>query len=398
MTERRVCIVGAAAVRVERHAEYKGVRHGLPEAGLLAKVAFDALAEAGLSNRDVDSAVFTPAMPDAPQQGFATHMAARLGLKCHGQLSEVLQMGITGGLAFDQAAADILLGRARVALALGVAYPTASNPARGMEMGLRVVGDAEFQAPFGATPIAWYALDAARYLFETKARREDLAAVAVKSRAFARLNPLAQFQERLTLEQVLNARQIVEPLGLYDVPAIADGAVCLVLAEAGIARELNKPAISMRGRGFCHDGHHQIGATPHDITAYPALREAAGTALKDSGLKLADIDFAELYAPCSITEVLASEAIGWFARGHGAAAAAAGETALNGPIPLNTSGGCLSRGHPPVLTALYGLVELREQLLLRAGGRQVASAELALATCEGGNYNTTLVHIFQGPQ
>lgn len=394
----RVSIIGAAAVPCGRYAEHKGRRGALPEAELLSRVALEALAGAGLAPADVDSAVFTPAMPDSAQQGFATHMAARLGLRCRGQLSEVLQMGITGGLAFDQAAADIQLGRARVALALGVAYPTGGDPGRAMVQGVRVVGDAEFQAPFGTTPIAWYALDAARYLHETGARREDLAAVAVKSRQFARNNPLAQFRDRLALGQVLTARPVVEPLGLFDVPAVADGAVCLVLASDDAVRELRQPAVSIRSRAFRHDGHHQISDRPHDITAYPALREAAAEALAAAGITRDDLDLAEVYSPCTITEVLATEAIGWFPRGTGAAAAAAGETALEGRIPVNTSGGCLSRGHPPVLTALYGLLEIREQLLGRAGARQVAGARLALATCEGGNYNTAIVHVLEGPQ
>jgi acetyl-CoA acetyltransferase len=156
--------------------------------------------------------------------------------------------------------------------------------------------------------------------------------------------------------------------------------------------------VRLRARAFRHDGHHQIGDRPHDITAYPALREAAAAAFDEAGIRREDVDVTELYAPCSITEVLATEALGWFARGAGAAAAAQGQTSLGGKIPVNTSGGCLSRGHPPVLTALYGIVELREQLLGRAGARQVKDARLALATCEGGNYNTTLVHILEGPQ
>jgi acetyl-CoA acetyltransferase len=397
VTLTQVCIIGAAASPVGRYSEYRGQRGALPEAELLTQIARAALRDAGVTAADVNTAVFTPAMPESPQQGFATHMAARLGLRCTGQLSEILQMGITGGLAFDSAAADIQLGRANVALALGVAYPSGGHPARAMAQGLRVVGDVEFQAPFGATPIAWYALDAARYLHDTGARREDIASVAVKSREFATHNPLAQFRDRLSLAEVLAGRPIVEPLGIHEVPAVGDGAVCLVLASEAVARNLGRPYVTLRGRAFRHDGHHQIGDRPHDITHYPALREAVAAALADAELTRDDIDVAELYAPCTITEVLATEAAGWFERGQGAAAAAAGETKLDGRIPINTSGGCLSRGHPPVLTALYGMLELREQLLGRAGARQVSGARLALASCEGGNYNSTVVHVLEGP-
>jgi acetyl-CoA acetyltransferase len=151
----------------------------------------------------------------------------------------------------------------------------------------------------------------------------------------------------------------------------------------------------VRGRGFFHEGFHQIAGCPHDITAFPAARHAAGTALADAGLALPEVDICELYAPCTITEVLASEAIGLFPRGHGAFAARDGETALQGRIPINTSGGCLARGHPPSLTGLYGVLELYEQLTRQAGGRQVARADIGLHMCELGNYNAALVHVLE---
>lgn len=394
---KEVCIIGAAAAPCGRYAEYRGQHGGLPESELLTRITLEALQSGGIPAEEVGSAVFTPALPESPQQGFASHMAARLGLRCKGQLSEVLQMGISGGLAFDQAAADIQLGRCDIALALGVAYPSGGHPGRAMQMGLRVTGDAEFMAPFGATPIAWYAMDAARYMHETGANRRQLAAVAVKSRSYARDNPLAQFQDRLTVEQVLAARAVVEPLGLHDVPAIADGAVCLVLASVDAIAGMREKAVRLRARAFRHDGLHPVGDRVHDITAYPALKAASAAALGEAGLTLDDVDVAELYSPCTITEILASEAVGMFDRGEGAIAAAEGRTGKGGDRPVNTSGGCLSRGHPPVLSAMYGLLELREQLLGLAGERQVQGAQVALASCEGGNYNSTIVHILEGP-
>ncbi len=398
MSQPKVAIVGAVAAPVSRYARHYGSRPAINEADLLCDVATRAIKQAGIDQSVIDSAVFTMVSPDTRQLGFATHVAARLGLRCQGQLSQVMEMGITGGLAFDQAAADIQLGRARVALALGAAYSTGGNPDKGMLTGLRVVGDADFQAPFGATPIAWYAMDAQRYMFETGATREQIAAVAVKSRQAAMQNNLAQFRDPLTMKDVLNARQIVEPLGLYEVPAVADGAICLVLASEELAREAGLPYVTVKGRGFCHDGRHQIGSVPHDITAFEALRTAGPNALRDAGVALNDIDIAELYAPCTITEVLASEALGWFKRGEGASAAAEGRTAINGDVPVNTSGGCLSRGHPPALTALYGILEVREQLLGLSGARQIQNAKLGLTSCEAGNYNAAIVHVLEGPQ
>ncbi len=393
-----VSIVGAAATPVGRLAPRRGEPVGQLEHEVLADVVLRALDDAGIGNRDVGSAVFTLPPANTLQLGFATFMCARLGLRCTGQVAEVVEMGITGGLAFDQAAADVSLGHAEFALALGVSFQSATPAADAMEGSIRVVGDVDFQSPFGLTPISWYAFDAARYLHDTGASRADLAAVAVKSRWHAANNDLAQFREPLAVEDVLNARPIVEPLGLFDVPAIADGAICLVLARESQARTAGRPFVTVRGRGFYHEGFHQIGDVPGDITAFLAARRATDAAMDHAGIQLADLDLAEIYAPCTITEVLVSEALDICPRGQGGAAARDGDTAIGGRLPLNTSGGCLARGHPPSLTALYGLLELREQLLGRAGPRQVSDANLGLHLCELGNYNAALAHVMEGPQ
>lgn len=395
---RKVAIIGAAAAPVGRWAPKPDQEaHGF-EHDILGPLVLDALAEARLGIDDVGTAAFTLPSPSTLQLGFATFMAARLGLKCTGSVSEVVEMGITGGLAFDQACNDVALGRADIGLALGIAYQTNAPLPMVMEHSLRTVGDVDFQAPFGLTPISWYAFDAARYIHETGISRAQIAEVAVKSRKMAQGNPLAQFQADLTLEQVLAQRMVVEPLGLFEVPSVADGAICLVVASEDAAKELGRPYVTVAGRGFYHEGYHQIGGHPHDMIGFPAARQAADAALAEAGRGLADLDLAELYAPCTITEVLVSEAIGFCAKGQGALDAASGATSLGGRIPLNTSGGCLSRGHPPSLTALYGLLELREQLLGRSGARQVSGASLALHACELGNYNAALVHVLEGPR
>ncbi len=363
---------------------------GKAEHEVLAPLVFQALANAGLSAREVDTAIFTAPTPATRQLGFSTFMAARLGLACRGQIGEVDALGLTGGLAFDQAVSDVALGRADVALALGVAYSTNADFATIMDHSVRAVGDVEFQSSIGLTPISWYAFDMARYCHETGVDRQTVAHVAVKSRLASVHNPLALHREPVTVEDVLRQRPIVEPLGRLEVPGIADGAICLVLA----ARPRG-PAARVLGRGFFHEGYHQIGGRPHDITSFPAVRRAADTALAEAGIVLADVDVCELYAPCTITEVLASEAIGLFPRGRGAIAAREGETTPQGRSPINTSGGCLARGHPPSLTGLYGVLELYEQLAGKAGGRQVADARVGLHACELGNYNAALVHVLE---
>jgi len=394
----KVAIIAAAATPVGRLTpKDESIREGF-EQDILSSVVADALAQAAIQAEHIDSAIFTQNPPTTRQLGFATFMTAQLGLQCKGLVTEVSQLGITGGVAFDQAVAEIQLGRAEFSLALGVVVQSNGKIQMAMENGLRAVGDVNFQSPFGIPPIGWYALDAMRYMYEHNVSRTDIAEVAIKSRNNAMLNELAQFRSPLTMEQVLEQRPIVEPLGLYEVPARADGAVCLILCSEENARSLNKPYVTIKGRGFYHEGFHQIGDSPTSITAFPAARYAAQDALAGAGVELNDIDLAELYAPCTITEVLVSEAVGLFPAGGGVAALLNGETSLNGTIPINTSGGCLSRGHPPQITGLYGLLELREQLLGNAGARQVSDANLGMHTCELGNYNAALTHILEAPQ
>jgi acetyl-CoA C-acetyltransferase len=394
----RVAILGSAATPVGRLApRYGQMADGL-EHDILAEVAADALLDAGISPDRVDAAIFTQNPPTTRQLGFATFMMAQLGLQCRGLVTEVSQLGLTGGVAFDQAAAQIQLGQAEYSLALGVVRQSLGDMSMAMDFGIRAVGDVNFQAPFAIPPIGWYALDCARYIHEHGASREDIAHVTVKSREYARHNPLAQFRQPLSIREVMEQRPIVDPLGLFEVPARADGAICLVLCSEETAVASGQPYVIVSGRGFYHEGHHQISDHPHSITEFASARLAVKTSLVQAGVTLADIDLAELYAPCTITEILVTESIGMFDRGEGYRALLQGDTSIGGRSPVNTSGGCLARGHPPQLTGLYGLLELREQLLGQAGERQVPGARLGLHTCELGNYNATLAHVLEAPQ
>jgi acetyl-CoA acetyltransferase len=272
---------------------------------------------------------------------------------------------------------------------------SAVSAAEHMMSSMRTTGDVDFHTSAGFTPIAWYAMDAMRYMHEHGVTREQLGAVAVKNRYHASLNPLAQYRKPITLEEVVSQRPIVEPLGLFDVPPRGDGAACLVLASEEVARSLGRPYALVRGRGFCHDGTHQISDVPNDMIAFASAKQAALDAYKQAGITAADLDVVEPYAPCTIVEVLVSEAIGLFEKGQGARAASDGETRLGGRIPISTSGGLTSRGHPAYVTSLYNYVEMADQLRGRAGDRQVKNAQLGLVSGELGNYNAALIHILE---
>ena len=280
----RVTLVGAAAIpcgRIQRPRD--SALHSL-EHEALAGCVLAAMRDAGLPKEAVDALVFTHPRPYTQQRYFGTFMANYLRIPVDGLLVEVIGNGMTGGLAFDQAAQAIASGRADVALALGVNFETATPSPEHMNLIMRATGDLDFHVPFGFTPISWYAMDAVRYMHEHGATRAELASVAVKSRRHAALNPLAQFRKPVTLDEVLAQRPIVEPLGLYEVPPMSDGAACLVLAREEVAKGLGRPYAVLKGRGFHHEGAHQISEIPNDMIAFGAAARAGRAAYAEAGI------------------------------------------------------------------------------------------------------------------
>jgi acetyl-CoA C-acetyltransferase len=379
-------IVGAGALPVGRHSDR--LEHELVLDALLAAVQ-----DAGVTKDLIDALVFSTPRPYTQQRYFGTFIAGYLGLPVSDLVVEVLGDGMTGGLALDTAISRVEQGEARVAVALGVSRELDVPTAQHMELTMRAVGDVDFHVPFGPTPIAWYAFNATRYLHEFGATRADLAAVAVKNREHARRNPLAQFRDPITVEDVLSSRPIVRPLHLLDVTPRSDGAAAIVVAEASLARRLRPDPVYVVGRGFHHEGVHMVSPTPRDLTWYESAELAAAEAYDASGVGPEDLSLAEVYAPCTIVEVILTEALGLCAPGEGAVAAREGATRLGGRIPVSTSGGCLSRGHPPMVTPLYNAYEAVQQLRGSAGERQVPDARLGAITAELGDYNATMLHV-----
>ncbi len=392
---RPVAVIGGAATPCGKLMEKPDAPVQVLEHEVLATCVLDAVLDAGVDKSRIGSLVFSHPRVYTRQMYFATFMAHYLKLPADGIVMEVLGNGMTGGLAFDQAVDQVASGRADVALALGTSFEMGADTAAHLNNTMRATGDVDFQSSCGFTPIAWYAMDAVRYMHEFGATRAQIASVAVKNRRHAMLNPLAQYRKSVTLEEVLSQRMIVEPLGLLEVPPRSDGAACVVVASEDVARGIGRPYVRVRGRGFHHEGAHQITEVPSDMTAFTPAVLASRKAYAEAGVAAADMDLAEIYAPCTIVEVCVSEAIGLVKRGQGAAAAAAGETSLGGRIPICTSGGLQSRGHPPYVTPLYNVIEVLEQLRHRAGERQVKDASLGLAICELGNYNAALMHVME---
>ncbi len=391
-------ILGYGAVPVGIYQRTKDGRDTPLEHELAVRVVLDAMKMAGLHKDDLNGVVVAHPGDHTKQGYFHTFLTAYLGLTSRSTVMQVIGNGMTGGLAFDEGIRLVRNGETDCVLVVGAHFESGTPTADHLDFSIRLTGDVDFQSIYGAVPISWYAMAARRYMHDYGVTRAQIAQVAVKNRRQAVENPLAQFREPVTLEEVLAQRPIVEPFGLLEVPGRADGAVALVITSEERARAMARPYVRIRSRGFFHEGEHQISDRHVDMTEYGSIRRAAAEALDRAGVGLDAISNFQLYAPCTIVEVLATEAIGLFPRGRGWEAAADGRSAYDGTRPVNTSGGHLSRGHPPEVTPLYDVVEACLQVLGRAGKRQVRAPGLAMTASELGNYNAAVVHILEGCQ
>ncbi|MFA7558381.1 MAG: thiolase family protein, partial [Hydrogenophaga sp.] len=199
---RRVALIGASAIPVGRHQTPDDAALQTLEHEIMTRLVTEAVQDAGVNKEDIQSLVFTLPRPYTRQKYFHTFLMGQLRLACRGSVMEVMGNGMTAALAFDKACDEILLGRAEVALALGINMESAVSAAEHMMSSMRTTGDVDFHTSAGFTPIAWYAMDATRYLHEHGATREQLGAVAVKNRHHASLNPLAQYRKPITLDEV----------------------------------------------------------------------------------------------------------------------------------------------------------------------------------------------------
>ena len=246
----------------------------------------------------------------------------------------------------------------------------------------------DLDAMQGFVMTAGHALSARRYMADHGATREQIAMVAVKNHAHSQHNPFAHYQRAVTLDEVMNARPVAEPLGVLDCSPISDGAAAAVVcSRAGLQRlgiAARRPEV--RAVGLV-SGTLRTGL--YDLNEEDVSRRAGKQAYEQAGIDPKDIHFVEMHDCFTIAEIVRMEGLGLVPRGEGARWTAEGRTSLGGELPVNPSGGLLSRGHPVGATGMAQVCELYWQLTGQAGERQVNGAKLALAYCKGGTVSGT---------
>jgi acetyl-CoA C-acetyltransferase len=298
----------------------------------------------------------------------------------------------SGGIAVRLAFMEVAGGFSDIVLAGGVEKMTDVS-GDGATFALATACDQEWEAYNGITFPGLYAMMARAHMAKYGTKREHLAMVSVKNHENGMKNPLAQYHLKVTVEDVINSVKVAEPLNILDCSPITDGAAAIILTTVEIAKKLKKPIIKIIGAGQATSTialHSRA-----DLAAIDATKYAADVAYKMAGKGPKDIDLAEVHDCFTIAELIVMEELGFVERGKSGPAVEAGETKIGGRIPINTSGGLKSKGHPVGATGVAQIVALTEQLRGEAGQRQVEGAKVGLAQNMGGSGGSSVVTILE---
>jgi len=298
----------------------------------------------------------------------------------------------SSGAALRAAIYAVLSGLCDVVMVGGVEKMTHRTTPEVTEY-LAMASDYPFEQWHGITFPGLYALMATAHMHEYGTTERQLAMVAVKNHYHGSLNPKAHMQKEITLENALSSRVIAWPLKLFDCSLITDGASCLILTKPELAKKYTDTPVHIIGSGQASD---TIGLYERkSFTSLAAAKLAAKKAYEMADVKPEDIDVAEVHDCFTIAEIIAYEDLGFCKLGEGGHLAENGETRLGGRMPVNTSGGLKSKGHPVGATGTGQAYEIFLQLTERAEKRQVKDTRIGLTHNVGGSGATATVHIYR---
>ncbi|MHC2440341.1 thiolase [Bradyrhizobium sp. USDA 4451] len=353
-----------------------GLSPGFTDMELLARSAYTAVADAGLTMSDIDGLCtasvgasmwpmpvieylgLNPSYIDGTMLGgssFIAHLLPAMQAIHSGQCSAVL-------VCYGSAQRSSAFGR------------------REMGQVRRFLDPQPYEYPYEPMlPLSAYALATSRHMHEFGTTREQLADVAVAARAWACLNPEAFAREPLTREDVLNSRMISDPLTIRDCCLVTDGGGAYVLVSAERAKSLPKRPVYVLGNATAV-WNRQISSM-HDLTVTSA-KQSGAKAFAMAGMKPTDIDVVELYDAFTINTILFLEDLGFCPKGEGGRFLEQRAIGPHGTLPVNTNGGGLSCTHPGMY-GIFALIEAVRQLRGEGGDRQVKGAKTALAHGNG---------------
>jgi len=323
------------------------------------------------------------------QEHLGPLMAGELG-QAGAAATRVESACASGGVALRTAFMEVASGMSDLVLATGVEKMTDGADVTAV---LATAADQELEAYHGITFPGLYAMIARAHMLKYGTTEEDLAWVSVKNHRHGAMNPKAQFGREVTAEQVMNSTPVAEPLRLLHCSPVSDGAAAVLLCPLDQAKKYTNQAVQIIGTGLATA---PMALADRDDPAYlDAVYKSAVKAYEMAGIGPADVDVAEVHDCFAIAEICCIEALGFVEKGKGGSAARDGLTAIGGKIPVNTSGGLKSKGHPVGATGIAQTIEIFEQLRGEAGKRQVEGAKVGLTQNMGGSGASSATHLFR---
>ena len=370
MTNSGVIIAGAA------ETDEIGRLPNTSTLGLHIEAARNAVADAGLTMRDIDG-IATVSAPGPVQ------VAHALGIY-PGWIDGTGVGGTSFLLHVRHAVAAIRAGYARTIL---ITHGESGRSRVGMPpYRLDLSSPAgQFEGPYGTMgPTTTFTIPALRYMKEYGLTHEQLAYVPVAQRQWAAKNPRAMFRDIITVEDVLASRIVAYPFHLLECCLVTDGGGALIVTAADRAADFPKPPVHVLGTG-------EASETPMisqmvDFTESQAFRQAGRAAFAEAGITTADVNHLMIYDAFAHVPIYGLEALGFVGKGEGGAFIADGNTEPGGALPLNTNGGGLSYTH----TGMYGMFAIQEGVRQIRGeaAAQVDGPDISVVLGNGGMFAT----------
>jgi acetyl-CoA C-acetyltransferase len=356
---------------------------------LFADAANEAIKNAGVDHLDAIYIGNMSAGCFVGQEHIGPLMADHLGM-AGVPATRVESACASGGAALRTAFFEVASGASDLVLAAGVEK---MNDGADTTEVLATASDQELEAYHGITFPGLYAMIARAHMQAHGTTEEDLAWVSVKNHKHGSLNPKAQFGREVSVEQVLGSSLVADPLRLLHCSPVTDGGAAVLLAPLDQAHKYTDKPVRIAGTG--HATSVMALSDRKDPAFLDSVKLSGERALKMAGIGPDKIDLAEVHDCFAIAEICCIEALGLVELGAGNQAARDGVTALGGRIPVNTSGGLKSKGHPVGATGIAQAIEIFEQLRGEAGDRQVESARFGLTQNMGGSGASSVTHVYE---
>ena len=380
----RIAIIGASMTHF-------GVREGSWIRDLLSEAAMGCIETTGIMPKNIDH-VYVSNMASGEfegQTGIMNALVHDIGA-IPAYTVRIDQTSASGGAGIYAAWQSIASGQSDMTLLVGGEKMTHTSTSMATEIISTLTHPVEYK--HGVTLPSFAGLIAQLYLHKYNASRESLAKVAVKNHKNGVDNPHAHFRKEIDIETVLNSPIVADPLRLYDFCPITDGSAALMLCSESRAKKITQDYVVITGIGGATDTH--VVHERREPTTLDAVVNSSNKAYRMANKTPNDIDVAELHDMFTILEILQSEDLGFFNKGEGWKAVEQGITDIDGELPINTSGGLKSKGHPLGASGIAQVHELYHQLMGTADKRQV-DAKTGLACNIGGFGNCAITTILE---